>query len=156
MKKSIYLAGPISGQTYEGCTDWRQYVMDALPEFDCFSPMRCKDYLLEETTIEDDYSEHFMSTQRAILARDYNDCRTCDAILVNLLGATERVSIGTVMEIAFAHAHRVPVMLVMEKSGNIHSHCMLREACPLWTDNLDEALQYLKALLLTASHVKKD
>jgi hypothetical protein len=80
-----------------------------------------------------------------------------DVLLVNLLGA-ERVSIGTVMEIAWADAVRVPVVLVMEPSaeentglvpskGNVHEHAMIRECVGFRVQTLDEGLNVVKAIL---------
>lgn len=142
----IYLAGPITGQTYEGCTDWREEFIRTTPGWlEGVSPMRWKQYLLEETQVQDQYEESVLSCQRGIFARDSWDCRRCDAILVNLLGA-DRVSIGTVMEIAWAHVHHKPIVLVMEKEGNIHEHSMLREACPFRVETLEEGIQVLTGL----------
>jgi nucleoside 2-deoxyribosyltransferase len=149
MKPSVYLAGPITGLSYDGCTDWREYVKNLLsPDIDAFSPLRGKTYLLGRTTIQDSYEEHVMSTQRAILARDFYDCKVRDLIFVNLLGAT-KPSLGTTMEIAWAHGFQKPIVLVMEKNGaNPHDHAMIREACPMWTDDLDEGIAITRKLLL--------
>lgn len=145
----IYLAGPITGSTYSGCTDWREYFMRNSDEgLVGVSPMRHKTYLNngdEFTQIGDSYPESVLSCQRGIFARDSWDCRRCDAILVNLLGA-DRVSIGTVMEVAWAYAFNKPVVLVMEKENNIHEHAMLREACPFRVETLDEGMEVLSAL----------
>jgi nucleoside 2-deoxyribosyltransferase len=147
MKPSVYLAGPITGLSFEGCTDWRDFVKDQLaPEITCFSPLRAKHYLAQQTTLQDQYDQYILSTQRGIYTRDFHDCRTKDLIFVNFLGAT-KVSIGTVMEIAWAAAFNKPVVLVMEKQG-IHEHAMLREACPMRTDTMEEALFITRALLL--------
>src|SRR5271157_1829498 len=99
----VYLAGPITGLTYQGCTDWRQKAMDYLAEYGIqgLSPLRAKDYLLNETSIADTYDDTILSSQRGIFARDKFDCERSDVIFVNLLGA-QRVSIGTVMEIGWA------------------------------------------------------
>lgn len=144
----VYLAGPITGLTYNGTTEWRQQAIDYLKNFGIqgLSPMRHKDYLLHETTIGDAYEDTVLSSQRGIYARDKFDCHRADAVLVNLLGA-KRVSIGTVMEIAWAAANDTPVILVIEKEGNIHEHSMIREACPFRVETLDEALSVLVALL---------
>lgn len=149
---TVYLAGPITGTTYDGCTNWRQYVMDHLPEgIVGLSPMRHKDYLLNETQVQDTYENSILSCQRGIFARDSWDCRRCDAILVNLLGA-ERVSIGTVMEIAWGHAFHKPIVLVMEENNNIHEHAMIREACPFRARSIEEAIEVLTALFVPGSH----
>lgn len=147
-KPTVYLAGPITGLSYDGATDWRYGVMKALaPEIDAFSPLRGKNYLLGQTTIQDSYNEHVMSTSKAIFARDHFDCKRCDALFVNLLGA-KRVSIGTVMEIAWAHAYGKIVILVMEREGNVHEHSMLREACAYRVETLEEAVDLTRIMLL--------
>lgn len=142
----IYLAGPITGTSYSGCTDWREHFIQNSPEgLVGLSPMRLKDYLRGETMVQDQYEESVLSCQRGIFARDSWDCRRCDAILVNLLGA-DRVSIGTVMEIAWGHTFNKPIVLVMEKENNIHEHAMIREACPFRVETLEEAYKTLNAL----------
>lgn len=123
--KKVYLAGPITGTTYDGCTSWRDEAKEKLLDngLEGFSPMRGKAYLSKEDKIKDSYADHTMSSITGINVRDYNDCKTADAIFVNLIGA-EKVSIGTVMEIAWARAFQVPCVIVMEK-GSLHDHGML-------------------------------
>lgn len=150
----LYLAGPITGTTYGECTDWRQYVQDNLPEeIIGMSPLRAKQYLKNENDIADQYQDDLsvLSTQRGIFARDTWDATRCDGVFVNLLGTTRRVSIGTVMEIAWAWHARNPIILVME-IGNIHDHSMLREACPFRVDTIEEGINVAKALFLPTNH----
>ena len=148
----VYLAGPITGLSYKGCTDWRQQAIDHLKQFGIqgLSPLRSKDYLLNKLTINDAYEDKVLSSQRGIYARDKFDCFSADALLVNLLGA-KTVSIGTVMEIAWAAGNGTPIVLVMEDwinaDHNIHEHAMIREACPFRVPTLDEALFVITALL---------
>ena len=151
--KSVYLAGPITGTSYEECTDWRKMVSHILISagIEAYSPMRAKDYLLGETTVNDAYNDTIMSSQRGIYARDFHDCRSHDAILVNLLGAT-RVSIGTVMEIAWGAAYQKPIVLVIEEENNLHEHSMIREACPFRVETLNEGVDVMKTILLPVGH----
>jgi nucleoside 2-deoxyribosyltransferase len=123
--KKVYLAGPISGENYLDATEWRVDAKRILSDngITGYSPMRGKAYLSKEEQIQDSYSDHTMSSITGINVRDYNDCRTADAILVNLLEA-KKVSIGTVMEIAWGRAFSVPVVIVMERES-IHDHGML-------------------------------
>lgn len=149
----LYLAGPITGTSYGECTDWRQYVQDNLPdEIFGMSPLRAKRYLSKETDIADHYQNDLsvLSTQRGIFARDTWDATRCDGVFVNLLEAT-RISIGTVMEIAWAWHARNPIILVMDEN-NIHDHSMIREACPFQVRTLDEGIDIAKALFLPTSH----
>jgi hypothetical protein len=148
----VYLAGPISGLSYGASVDWRDYVADHLAmvsdgQIRSLSPMRNKQYLKEEKAIGDSYEGTVMSSQRGITARDRYDCTRANLVLVNLLGA-QRVSIGTVMEIAWADLNRIPIVLVMEKEGNLHDHAMLREACPFRVTTLEEAVDVVNSILL--------
>jgi nucleoside 2-deoxyribosyltransferase len=107
--------------------------------------MRKKEYLGQETNIGDHYPDTVLSCQRGITTRDRWDAMRCDALFVNLLGAT-RVSIGTVMEIAWADAKRIPIVLVMEKEGNLHDHAMLREVVGFRVENLDDGVRVIEAM----------
>jgi nucleoside 2-deoxyribosyltransferase len=147
--KTVYLAGPISGLSFDGCTDWRNYAITklALSKIKGVDPMRQKDYLKDEKNISDAYENHVMSCSRGIYTRDRYDCFTCDVLLVNLLGA-KKVSIGTVMEIAWADSRQVPIIAVVEKEGNIHDHAMIREAIGFRVETLDEAIVVAQKILV--------
>lgn len=121
-KQKIYLAGPITGLDYkEARLGWRKDFSDLLKARDaihleCYSPMREKEFLEKEQCISGvaDYeSLHGFGTPWGILTRDHNDVRTCDAMVACFLGA-KKVSIGTCVEVGFAHAYRKPLILVME------------------------------------------
>ena len=147
----IYLAGPISGLNFKDSTDWRQYVMDNLdPAIEGLSPLRKKEYLKNLGNLTGSYEDWPLSTQRGIYARDRFDCHRADLVLVNLLDA-KMVSIGTVMEIAWAAQANTPVVLVMEPD-NIHTHPMLLEACPFVVHGLEEAVGLVHALLVPSHH----
>ena len=142
----VYLAGPITGLTFDGATNWRTQVISALPPHIVgLSPLRGKEYLEKEAAVKDSYDMHALSTKKAIVTRDRFDATRCDVLFVNLLGA-EIVSIGTVMEIAWADAHRIPIILVMEE-GNIHTHGMLIEVAGYVVGSLTEGLFILKSIL---------
>lgn len=142
----VYLAGPITGYSYNAVTSWRDGVKDQLKEFGikAYSPMRGKSYLTKEEMLEESYEDHTMSSITGINVRDYNDCKNADAVLVNLLGAT-KVSIGTVMEVAWCRAFQIPVVLVMEKD-NIHSHGML-EFGNIIASTLEEGVEAIIQIL---------
>ena len=142
----LYCAGPITGISYEESTDWREYVAKKLPKYiHAVSPMRGKKYLTNDKVIKDSYEEHALSSQKGITCRDRMDVMRCDAILVNFLGAA-KVSIGSVLEIAWADAWRKPIIIVMEKE-NIHNHAMIREMAGFITDTLDNAIIIATAVL---------
>ena len=146
--KLVYLAGPITGVDYGGCTDWRKYAKAELAKSGIIgvSPMRGKENLANEKKVADCYVNDIFSCQRGIITRDRWDTMRCDLFLANLLGA-KKVSIGTVMEFAWADSQRIPVIAIMEKQGNLHDHSMIREATGFRVETLDDGLLVAKALL---------
>lgn len=144
----VYLAGPIAGQTYDQSEDWRNFVAGALPkEIVPYSPLRGKEFLREAGVLgKGSYDENPLSTSKGVLTRDRNDVQSSDCVLINVLDA-KKVSIGTIMEMAYADAYRVPVVLVMEP-GNPHEHVMFDEAATYRTDSLHDAIDLVTYLLL--------
>jgi hypothetical protein len=147
------LAGPITGLSYAGCTDWREVAARDLKAAGLkgLSPMRGKEYLAKLKTISgtgEDYADMgVLSLPRGVMTRDRFDCTRCDVLLVNLLGA-EKVSVGTVMEIAWADLKRIPIVVAIEHDkSNPHEHMMISEAIGYRTPSLDEALHVVKAIL---------
>jgi len=152
MTNTVYLAGPIAGLGYDAATDWREQATQSLAEVGvkALSPMRAKEFLKGvasfSATCVDEGGISPLSTGRAVMTRDRFDATRCDVMLVNFLGA-ERVSIGTVMEIAWADLCRTPVVLVAEPE-NVHAqHAMLNEAIGFRAETLEEGLAIVKAIL---------
>jgi nucleoside 2-deoxyribosyltransferase len=156
MRPSVYLAGPITGLTYDGGSEWREDAVDEFEEcgIDAYSPLRCKQYLRafgelsakDQTGAYNYDGAHPLSSDKGIMARDRNDVLRRDMVLANFLGA-ERISIGTCIEVGWADAFRKPVVLVME-DDNIHRHAMMEEAAGFRVHTMVEAIEIVKAVLL--------
>lgn len=154
MNKKIYLAGPISGLTYDGAQDWREHFRKSIDKrIDCYSPLRGKEFLRNEGELEGSYQYHPLSTDQAITGRDRNDCTRADLVVFNLLGA-QRITIGTMIELGWADAFRVPAILVIEDSGNPHEHPMVRQTAQFRVNNLDDARKLAEAILLPSPDSK--
>jgi nucleoside 2-deoxyribosyltransferase len=147
MKQYIYLAGPITGLTFKGATDWRDYATKLLnsDKVECLSPLRGKEYLADSGVLHSGTYDGVLTTGKAITRRDYFDCTRATAVFVNLLG-TERVSIGTVMELAWCYQAQIPTVVIMEKN-NMHNHVLLNEACTYVVESVEEAVVTMKILL---------
>lgn len=147
----VYLAGPITGLSYTSANEWRLDVLDSatkdgrLRGCEFFSPLRGKKYLTHETVLSDNYPQHAMSSSKAIMQCGYYDVQTADALIVNFIGAST-VSIGTVMEVAWAHQRRIPVIAIME-DGNVHEHSMMNEAIWWKVTTVNQALELLATLI---------
>jgi nucleoside 2-deoxyribosyltransferase len=143
----IYLAGPIGGLTYSDAVDWRAQAAEDLESIgiECLSPMRGKEYLVNEAILKGTgYDDTLLSNNRAIVTRDRMDVYNSDAILMNLTGAT-RVSIGSMVELGWADAQRIPTIIVMEP-GNLHEHGFVYEIGSFVVDTMQDALTIIKGL----------
>lgn len=152
-KPIVYLAGAIAGIAFKDAMDWRVDAGCILANrgIECLNPMREKRRESLGAVIATDFHQYEQSgaffTSRGIMARDFNDVKRCDALLVNLLGA-EKPSLGTVMEMGWAYCLRKPVVVVMEKKGNPHdNHPMLHEAMPFRFETLYDAIDAVAIIL---------
>ena len=154
----VYLAGGISGLTYDEAVAWRTEVKQKVgPNIKTLSPMRGKENLgtaVGNPTLKDKYEENPLTSAKGINQRDYFDVKRSDVLFVNLLGA-KQVSIGTVMEVAWARAFEIPVVLVMEE-GNIHTHSMFLYPCGFVVDTLDKGIEVLKCIIGPDEFVMKE
>lgn len=149
----VYLAGAIAGIPGTDAVEWRRDVAADLGmrNIETLDPMRHKRTLYRPERISTDYRDYAdrgpFYTSRGIMARDFNDVKRADALLVNLLGLT-KPSLGTCMELAWAYALQKPAVVVMEASGNPHDlHPMLHEAMPFRVDTLEEGVDVVATVL---------
>lgn len=156
-KGLVYLAGPIKeAGSYAGATEWRVYAAEALANegVRCLSPMRCKEYLQDQTLWLKSMRDHegavrgrTLSTPKGIVTRDRFDVSRCDVMIANFLGFTH-VSIGTCIEFGWAHSFNTPVIMVVDAGGqNPHHHAMLKEIAGYVVPSLDEAINVTLAVL---------
>lgn len=146
---TVYLCGPITGIKSNEALEWREYVTGRLkPDIITIDPTRDNPNLQRESklpgTIDRRLSRSVHGT--GVIARDRFDLRRSDLVLANFLGA-ERVSIGSVGEIFWADAMRIPVIIVREESGNIHDHEMLNALAGWILPDLDAAIGKVRLLL---------
>lgn len=145
---TVYLSGSITGLTYDEATDWRtkSELAFALSNINAVSPLRAKAFLKAQDKLSAVLdSGHGVASNQGVTNRDRFDIMNCDCLLVNLLGAT-RVSIGTMVELGWADAARIPIVIAME-SDNIHQHCFVNTLATYIVDNIEEAQQMVVEML---------
>lgn len=151
MKPRVYLAGPITSLDYEAATMWRTMAQEHLRGVGiaAYSPLRKKEFLTntEDLTWQDSHCVELMGTRKAILARDYQDCTKADALLVNFL-RDGPISIGTVLEMAWAYELRIPVVLMAPEDSVYCRHPMLGEMVAFRVGSLEAGLEAIKHILL--------
>jgi len=156
-KKTIYLAGPITGLTHnEARYGWRASLMQqleimGLDHIFCNSPMRGKEFLKDAGVLGSDQaiyaSGNAMSTPSGITTRDFNDVKNCDAMIACFLESGGKLSGGTFMEYGFAHALQKPVIGIGDKDDVNLSHLMAARVLGYRVDTVEEAAIIIGHLL---------
>lgn len=142
----IYLAGPITGKSYDEIVDAymeKSAVLGACG-YEILCPMTGKVYLRNEVKLAPHGYKYPVSTDRAIFSRDKWMVGQCDIVLADLSNS-DRVSIGTMMELAWASMLGKHTITVMAKE-NIHRHAFVLEASNIVFETYEEAVTYLKDL----------
>lgn len=156
MKPKVYLAGPIAGLQFDEATDWRHQAHHALDSrgIETLNPMRAKDALSSKGRIGTDFhayeKEGLFFTSRAIMARDFHDVCSCDALLVNLIGCGDKAkdpTYGTVIELGWAYAFQKPAIVIMEPGNPLDNHPMIHETISFRVETLDEAIDAVAVVL---------
>ena len=153
-KLSIYLAGPITGQTGEGVVSRYEEKIAILSDFGyvVYHPMLGKMSLRTEAEFKSGGYDHPIANDHAIFERDHWMVSLVDVVLADLSTSGGRISIGTMMELAWASHLGKHVVLVMPH-GNIHDHAFVRQAATIRFGDLEEAYDYLKELSLKRESV---
>lgn len=149
--KQVYLAGPMTGLSYEKARfGWRREFSNLLPShIFCTSPLRGKEFLAEikGELHGGDYPENALSTDAGILARDTNDVVTSDAMVACFLESGGKLSGGTFIEYGLAHLARKTVIAIGHPDDPNISHAMARRIAAYRVDTLEEGADILIHLL---------
>ena len=140
----IYLARPISGQSYEVVSKYYHNTAEKLADngYEVLSPMNGKGHLRTELEFKaEGYKDNPISTNHAIMERDRWMVKTADIVYANLLDAPY-ASIGTCMELAWAHDSGKHSVVVMDKH-NVHRHAFVLEAADIVFETHEAAIEYL-------------
>lgn len=143
----VYCARPISGETWETVVDYYNGIKTKLETlgFQVLQPMTGKSCIRTELTERFKPADHkaVLASNHAIFERDQWMVRNCDILYLDLTGA-QRVSIGSMMELAWASLLGKYTIVVMESDNdNIHRHAFVLEAADVIFSSADEALAYL-------------
>lgn len=149
--KMIYLAGPITGLTHdEARHGWRTDFASLMPEhIFCNSPMRGKEMLKDWGVLTSGagYPDNAMTSPEGITSRDFNDVKTCDAMIACFLESGGRLSGGTFMEFGFAHALQKPMIGIGPADDPNLQHLMAQRVLGWRVDTLEEAANIVSLLL---------
>src|SRR5690349_12635769 len=123
----VYLTGPITGAADGVICSWRDAVRKKLsPEIELVDPASAPydSSLAYQRPEKAPAAVKRLMHGRFVVDRNKHLIRSCDVVFANFIGA-ERASIGSVGELFWADAFGKPIVIVREKTGNVHDHAML-------------------------------
>jgi len=145
---TIYLAGPISGLSYDDAVN---VFVDRSIElrgmgYNVIHPMLGKEYLRNELKLKEHGYKNPQSTNHAIVQTDFWRVDRADILYVDLTLGKERTSIGTVAEMSRAFAKNKLVVTVLPKE-NIHRHAFILEMSSLIFETTEDAEDFLRTFI---------
>jgi nucleoside 2-deoxyribosyltransferase len=145
----IYLAGPITGKSFEEVMNRYREKTSVLTDFgyDVLSPMTAKGGLSGARTFLSTGYKGPVANDHSIFERDRWMVTQADVVLADLSNATS-VSIGTTMELAWASYLNKHTIVIMQP-GDVHDHAFIKQSADVILPDLDAAYDYLKELILS-------
>lgn len=140
----VYLCGTMTQDPK--CFKWRDTVKDALKGtgIECLCPTRNKDP--KEWSANGFEGKGTIYDNGAYVARDLSDILDSKAILLVWWGEPGRQSIGTWIEMGYALAHRIPIVVV-DMTKEYTKHPFIYKNAAATFDNLEDGITYLRWLL---------
>src|SRR3990167_934591 len=144
----VYLAGSIAGCTGPEANDWRHGVIAqlAIHGITGISPLRCEPRRGERYGVS--YEDPRFGTPRAIASKNFLDVQNTDMTLCYMPMALNerRLSVGTIIELAWAHALRKPTILVTDYPFLLE-HPVVQANASWVLSTLDEAIDVIVGVL---------
>ncbi len=137
-KTRVYIAGAMSGLTYEEANAWRiELVNMLLSHFEIMSPMRGQPKTGFENACAGECDHRFE------MVRDINDIQRSDVVVARF-ALNELRSFGTAIELGICIPLHKPVIFVIDRNDKLMQHPFLI-AFPLGiiTHSLEDAADYL-------------
>jgi len=147
----VYCAHPITGLTWDQVSSYYTHIKKVFQEagFEVYQPMTAKKAIKAEVTKEGTFKagdfRKSVATNHAIVERDRWMVQHCDLLYLDLTGA-KTVSIGCMMELAWAHILGRYTIVVME-NDNIHKHAFVVETADILLSSEEEAFEYLNTFV---------
>ena len=147
-RRTVYLAGSISGLTYEQATAARneatQLLLDA--GWDVLNPMRGYEILSTLEVIGEGESKELLGvTDTAITQRDRDDIRRSDVLLVF---SGDNPTWGTSFEWEFAATNLgKPVVVICSKDSPTREHPWCRVMCSGFFETVETAVDFIATWL---------
>ena len=137
---NIFLSGGMGSLSFEEQTKWRSNIKNEILFGDCdykYNPV------FFDPTMHYTYEEKLHKSEKEVFDYDTNALRKSDLVIVNF---NDLQSVGTIMEIAIAHEHRIPIIGLNKDGAMLHPwfECCCTRIC----DDMREVVDYVVSFFL--------
>ena len=133
----IYLAGKMTGLSYENMQGWRFEFEDRVNKYVKASDITYRVNVFNPCDYYNPLSNEY-KTEREVMDFDIYNLKKSDIVVVNL---NSQDSIGTAMEIAIARDNGIPIVALCKNDDRLHS--WLRDSCVRICNDMDELTKYI-------------
>lgn len=135
-KFNIYLAGPMSGISWQEQTEWRKHIKQYFEHYSaipihCINP--CDFYNLKE---------RLHNSELEVIDWDLGMLKKCDLVICML----SNTSVGTIMEIAVARENGIPILGL--NLNELELHPWIEASLSRVFDNVNDLLEYVMSFYL--------
>lgn len=151
----IYLSGPISGASRNDIAGWRQRIVGMLPQHvEVYDPAASSYDAALAYVVPESPSAALARLMhgRLVVDRNKHIIQSSDIVLANFL-QSEHASIGSIGELFWANAFRIPIVIVRDPTGNVHDHAMLNAIASVVSLSLEEGCDAALNILGTDARV---
>lgn len=139
----IYLAGGMQNLSFEEQNEWREIFMTKVrlkveAQIDCACDVSIPSVRFINPVQYYNFKNPVHGTEKEIMNFDTRLVRNSDLIVVN---ANDPHSVGTSMEIAIAHEHNIPVLILAENDEELHPWWV--EMADKIFDNINDMYDYI-------------
>ena len=145
----VYLSGPITGHEDNAIKSWRTLAVQHLSRFGEVIDPTLAPYDSELAFEKLETPPKALERLRhglLVVRRNRNLIQASDVVLANFLGAGSKASIGSIGEVYWADAFGKPIIIVRERSGNVHNHAMLNAIASEVVFTLEDAFRLIGEL----------
>lgn len=141
-KLKIYLAGAMSGLTYDEYSKWRKSVAEKLRRMNKFFSYNVDLDIIDPSAYYN-FEEKRHETEREAMNFDLRHVKSSDLVIVNF---NKPASQGTTAELSLAYDRDIPIIGVNETGFELHPW---DEAfCDRIFDNMDKMIEYVEEFYL--------
>lgn len=148
MSTKVYTAGAMAGKDYKDVVAYFRRIHARFEKlgFTVLFPTLGKEKLIKQYKRERTFSSKGRddiptSTTHAITRRDHWMVCGCDVFYLDLNECPDRVTIGSIMELAWAYDRGKHTVIVMGEN-NIHDHAFIRECADIVFPTEEDAFDY--------------